>query len=346
MKVVLTGGGTAGHILPNIALVPDLRARKADILYIGNADGMEQDICRRNCIPLRHCDSIKFDRGHMGRNLAIPFVLPGCVRKAKKILRDFGADVVFSKGGYVALPVVLAAKSLRIPIVCHESDASLGLSNRIAARYARYVLLADAQAYDADNAVVVGNPLREQLFRGNEEIVRARHRIPDGAPVLLIVGGSLGAQAINRVVLQTLDALCERYFVLHVVGKDKSDVRHARYAQIEYAQDIEHYLTAADVIVSRCGAGVSGEITALGKRVVYVPLPAGNSRGDQVLNARKLADRRLAILLDQSDLTPDTLVAAIERARHMELSASGYDRDTPAKIVEYICRAARESSGS
>lgn len=343
MKIVLTGGGTAGHVMPNLALLPALKRAGATALYIGNPDGMEYGLCAKEDIPFYPCKSIKFDRVKWWKNLAIPFVLPSCIREAKHILQQTHPDAVFSKGGYVALPVILAAKKLHVPVVCHESDTTLGLANRIGAKFAAAMLVSDPDTPAPCKTICVGNPIRERIFHGNANIVRKRHNIPPDRRIVLVVGGSLGAMAINNTLVEALDTLCRTDTVIHICGKQFTPPTHDNYHAVAFVDDIENYYAAADVVVSRCGAGASGELTALHKRVVYIPLPSDRSRGDQIRNARQLADRRLAVVLPQNELTPVSLCVNIERARNMQLAECPYPRSTPDTIVAHIVRVVSNS---
>lgn len=335
MKVVLTGGGTAGHVMPNLAVAKPLTQMGAELLYIGNQSGQEYLLCQNAGIAFRHCDSIKFDRAHMARNLKIPFVLPKYVRRAKQILTDFGAQAVFSKGGYVALPVAYAAKALKIPVICHESDATLGLANKLCARFAAKVVTSFPSTDAGKNTLFLGNPLREQIFEADSNKIRSMLRIPSYRQILLIVGGSLGAKAVNEAVYAALDTLCARFFVIHLCGKTLVQHNHENYLQLDYVDDIQDYIACADVIVSRAGANMSGEITALNKRVLYIPLDGG-SRGDQTANALDLQERSLGVVLAQNELTPQSLVQGIDRALSYPKAKYRYNRDTPRLIAETI----------
>lgn len=336
MNVALTGGGTAGHVMPNIALIPYLSCRFDEVIYIGNQGGIESKICASAGVEFCHTDSVKFDRSRLFCNLLIPFILPRCVRQAVKILKQHKIDVVFSKGGYVALPVVLAAKKLNIPVVCHESDTSLGLANKITARFARAVITSHEGVCHKSNSYLLGNPVRDVVFEGDASKVYGKHHIQGDKPILLVVGGSLGARAINKTLVDCLDVLTTRYDVVHVTGSKFFPPEHDRYYHLPYADNIQDYLTAADVIVSRAGANFVDEILALGKKVVLIPLPTDASRGDQLTNASEVCSMGYARLLEQKDLTPDSLIEAIDQAYHTEFRHRNYDRQTPQKIVTLL----------
>ncbi|MGN0771837.1 MAG: UDP-N-acetylglucosamine--N-acetylmuramyl-(pentapeptide) pyrophosphoryl-undecaprenol N-acetylglucosamine transferase [Christensenellales bacterium] len=343
MNIALTGGGTAGHIMPNLALVPYLRRNFDKIIYIGNSSCMEGKICPQYGIEFFHNDSIKFDRSKLLKNLAIPFILPKCVRKACATLSENHIDVVFSKGGYVALPVTLAAKKLGIPVVCHESDTSLGLANKIASRFAKAVITSHTGVYRKDNGYMLGNPIRDKIFDGNPNNVYAAHSIVHGKPILLVVGGSLGARAINQAVVSALDELTERYNVVHITGKNFLPPERKGYYTLPYTDDIQDYLAAADVVVSRAGANFVDEILALGKKALFIPLPAKASRGDQLTNASRVCSLGYANMLQQQYLTPATLTENIERTYAADFKKCYYDRSTPQKIATLLNNICRQS---
>lgn len=340
MNVALTGGGTAGHVMPNIALIPYLSCRFDKVIYIGNQDGIESKICTGEGIEFCHTDSVKFDRSRLFSNLLIPFILPRCIKQAVKILKEQKIDVVFSKGGYVALPVVLGAKKLRIPVICHESDASLGLANKITAKFAKAVVTSHEGVCHKSNAYLLGNPVRDVVFEGDASKVYAERHINGNKPVLLVVGGSLGARAINKTLVDCLDVLTTRYDVIHVTGSKFFPPEHDGYYPLPYADNIQDYLTAADVIVSRAGANFVDEILALGKKVVLIPLPTDASRGDQLTNASKVCSMGYARLLEQKNLTPASLVEAIDQAYRTDFIRRPYDRNTSHNIADLIYRVA------
>ncbi|MEG1394710.1 MAG: UDP-N-acetylglucosamine--N-acetylmuramyl-(pentapeptide) pyrophosphoryl-undecaprenol N-acetylglucosamine transferase [Clostridia bacterium] len=336
MNIALTGGGTAGHIMPNIALVAPLKKHFDNILYIGNERKQEADLCAQYNLQFVHCDSIKFDRTKLFSNAKIPFAMPAFVRQAKKILLEHHIDIVFSKGGYVSLPVVLAAKSLHLPVICHESDLSLGLANKLTATFARKVITSHPETPLRKNYVFVGNPLREQIFDAHPEKIFHTHNFSARLPIILVVGGSLGATVINSVIYNMLDELCKNYFVIHICGKNIQRINHSNYLQLEYAQNIQDYIAVATLVISRCGANFSQEISALNKKAIYIPLPATSSRGDQIENATLLQQHNFAQMLLQENLSPITLLSTIERAMSANKNFYYYDRSIPDKIVNII----------
>ena len=311
MRIVLTGGGTAGHIIPNIALLPKLRQNYERILYIGSAQGMEKDlVCAQN-IPFRAIPCEKFRRKFSLENLKIPYRVYSGYRQAKEILREFSPDVVFSKGGYVSLPVVYAAHSLKIPVVAHESDFTPGLANRLSGRCCTCICTTFEQtAAGVKHGVYTGSPIRSELYRGNRSVL---HSLPFSGKkkILLCMGGSSGAEAINRSLRSIKDRL--PYHIIHLTGKGKAvpSENTADYFQIEYTHHIEDYLSVADLVISRAGSNAIFELLALRKPALLIPLPKAASRGDQIDNAKYFRDQGLSHMLLQENINDESLHQAI-----------------------------------
>jgi UDP-N-acetylglucosamine--N-acetylmuramyl-(pentapeptide) pyrophosphoryl-undecaprenol N-acetylglucosamine transferase len=329
-NIVLTGGGTAGHIMPNIALLPDLKKRFDNLAYIGEVDGMEQKIAEKAGLPFYSTPAVKLIRGKVLSNIKIPFVLASGIKKARTILKRLNPSVVFSKGGYCALPTVFAAKSLKIPVICHESDMTVGLANRVSLPFADALITSFSNTYS--KGVCLGLPIRERVFIGNAKIVRALFKVE--RPIILFMGGSLGAKAINECLEKSLTALSD-YNIIHIKGG--SAVRRAEnYHSIEFAENIEDYFAAADLIVSRAGANTLAELAALGKRVLAVPLPKGASRGDQVDNAAYYKKEKMIEVLPQEKLTPFNLVTSVKDMLNSPPPQARYDRSVPDKIADFL----------
>ncbi|MDE6210818.1 MAG: UDP-N-acetylglucosamine--N-acetylmuramyl-(pentapeptide) pyrophosphoryl-undecaprenol N-acetylglucosamine transferase [Clostridia bacterium] len=340
MNIALTGGGTAGHVMPNMALLDDLYKQFDKVIYIGNKDKMEYDICKKFNVPFYHCDCIKLDRSKFSKNLSIPIKLPKYIKEAKKILLEHNVDVVFSKGGYVAMPVVYAAKSLSIPTVCHESDYSLGLANKLNSRFAKGIITCFDCTCNNQKTKVFANPIRKDFFDTHPQSVFDNYGLNHFTPVLLIMGGSLGAKAINDVVYSSLDELCRKYQVIHICGNTMEPIEHKNYIQIKYTDDIQNYISASDLIVSRCGAGASTEINALNKKALYIPLANKSSRGDQVLNARYLTQNGYALMLEEKQLTKESLLKKLDQLADFDKKVYVYDRNNNSKIVDYVSKIA------
>ncbi len=314
--VVLTGGGTGGHIYPNLALIPDLAVRGMEAVYIGGeGDVLERRLATKAGLSYYGTETVKLVRSMsssaLKNNLCIPAALKRATNRAEDILRHISPDVVFSKGGFVSLPTVLAAKRLGIPVVAHESDLTLGLANKMARAAGATILKANPNS--KFDGIFVGMPLRRALFGVDPREARKRLNICTQKPVLLVLGGSSGAKFLNDAVTKMMDVLTEQYFVLHVTGKATERVQRQNYACFEYADDIGDFYAAADVILSRAGATAVFEISALEKRAVFVPLPKGISRGDQPYNAA-LAQSLGAVALYQNEQFYQKLLPSIEIA--------------------------------
>ena len=301
MKILLTGGGTAGHVMPNLALLPELKKTFSEICYAGS-NGMEKDLVR-SVLPFFEIPAVKLRRGFRLENLAIPQKLFHAISESKKLLRREQPDVVFSKGGYVGLPLVIAAKKLGIPAVIHESDLSLGLANRIGAHYARWVCTTFPEtARKLKKGVCTGTPVRRELESGNKSRALSEYGFSGTKPVLLVTGGSQGAEFLNRLVRDNLDSLTETYDVLHLCGKGHlSGIRHSGYAEREFCNKMADAYAVADFVISRAGSNTVNEIVFLRKPALLVPLPKGASRGDQMENAAYFESRGLALVLYQEE---------------------------------------------
>lgn len=345
MKIVLTGGGTAGHVTPNLALLPELSERFEKIYYIGGKDGIEKSLCEKKGVEFYGTDTVKLDRSKVFCNLRIPFTLGRCVKQAKAVLKELSPDVVFSKGGYASLPACLAARSLGIPVVAHESDTTLGVANKLTSRFAKAVVTSH-RSTQAKNAVFIGNPLREELIYADGKDVKRKYGLSQSKPLLLVVGGSSGSKALNDFTLSILDDLLLDFDVIHVTGRnfDSSAVKNVKnYCHKEYADDIFDLYAAADAIISRAGANTVAELTAMGKRVLYVPLPASASRGDQILNAKKAAANGKAAYIEQSDLSKKRVASALSYLMSSPPPKPETDIKVNAAIADLLFKVASEN---
>ena len=313
MKIVLTGGGTAGHIMPNIALLNELQKHFEEIFYIGT-NGMEKTIVGEyKKIKFREITAVKLIRKLTLKNLLIPAKLLKSIKEAKKILKEIKPDVVFSKGGFVAVPVAIAAKSLKIPIITHESDITMGLANKIIYRYCSVMLTSfEITAKNKPKCICTGSPIREQLFCGKKTNINFAQ--DKGKPNILIFGGSLGAQAINKVIATNIDMLANQFNIIHIVGKKNLINKKfpKNYLQIEFTNHIEDYFAFADMVVTRGGSNALFELLALRKPMLIIPLPKSESRGDQLDNAKYFKDKGYAKVLLQENLTGENLLNSIK----------------------------------
>ena len=317
-RIVLTGGGTAGHVTPHLALLPHLKAQGYEIHYIGTKNGIEHSMIGAIDGITYHCvQSGKLRRYFDWKNFTDPFrVIWGAFQSAY-LIGKIKPDVCFSKGGFVSVPVVIGSWLHRVPTLCHESDLTPGLANKICMKFAQRAATTFPECAKAlgNKATFTGTPLRPELFKGSrEEGLKMAHFTAD-KPVLLMMGGSLGAQSVNAALRKALPKLLETMQVFHICGKgnlDESLNSLPGYYQVEFmSETLPHALACADYILSRAGANALCEFQALGKPMLLVPYPMGASRGDQVLNAQSFEKRGLAKVLPQDQMTEETLANEI-----------------------------------
>lgn len=320
-KIVLTGGGTAGHVTPNIALIPELQEQGYEIHYIGSYDGIESRLIADLGIPYYGIASGKLRRYIDPKNLSDPFKVLKGYGQARRLLKKIDPDIVFSKGGFVSVPVVVAAKSCHIPCVIHESDMTPGLANKICIPCAQRVCTNFPETMEhipSHKAVLTGSPIRQELFHGNRQQGLDFCDFDNSKPVLLIIGGSLGAVRVNEAVRAILPQLLEQYHIIHLCGKGKIDnslMKVAGYAQYEYIKsELSDLMAAADVVISRAGANAICELLALRKPNILIPLSAQASRGDQILNATSFEKQGYSIVIQEEDLTNAKLLEAVNQA--------------------------------
>ncbi|MEY4578279.1 MAG: hypothetical protein RL701_2982 [Pseudomonadota bacterium] len=320
-QIVLTGGGSAGHVTPNLALLDPLRDAGWEAHYVGSYGGIERDLVARAGVPYHAVDTGKLRRYASWQNAVDPLRTLRGIGQAWRLLGRLRPDAVFSKGGFVAVPVVIGAWLRRIPIVVHESDRSPGLANRLSFPFAARICTAFAdtlpQVRNAQRVVCTGSPIRPELLAGDRKRAERRFGIDPQRSLVLVFGGSLGARAINQVVAEYARELPEDLEILHVCGKGQLDPTLAglpRYRAFEYMNDeFADALARADVVVARAGANSLAELLALSKPALLVPLPADASRGDQLENARVYAERGYGLVVQQNELTRATLDSALRR---------------------------------
>ena len=313
-KIIMTGGGTAGHVTPNIALFPALKEEGFEISYIGSYNGIEKELIKKQGIEYFGISSGKLRRYFDVKNFTDPFRVMKGYSEAKKILKHTKPDVVFSKGGFVTVPVVYAAKKLHIPVIIHESDLTPGLANKLAIPNATYVchnFPETANHLPEEKSRLTGCPIRKELFEGDRDKGLKFLGFDGKKPVLMIIGGSTGAKVINETVRDSLDILTQRFDIVHLCGKDKLDTNYndvAGYKQFEYISDeLSDIFAASDVVISRAGANAICELLALCKPHLLIPLSANASRGDQILNAKSFKKQGFSEVLEEENMTKDTL---------------------------------------
>ncbi|KOO43540.1 undecaprenyldiphospho-muramoylpentapeptide beta-N-acetylglucosaminyltransferase [Priestia koreensis] len=348
--VVFTGGGSAGHVTPNIAIMNELDPQKWDIHYIGSRKGIEKELITKINIPYHGISSGKLRRYIDLENVKDVFRVIKGIMDARRVLRKLKPAVVFSKGGFVTVPVIMAAKSLNIPVYLHESDLTPGLANKIAQRFAAKIFTSFEEAakfFPSTKTEVVGSPIRRQLFEGDALNGRRWLGFDVNRPILTVMGGSLGAKKINSSVREALPELLKEFQVVHLCGKgnlDSSLETVEGYKQLEYVhEELADILAATDFVVTRGGSNAIFEFLSLHKPMLIIPLPKSQSRGDQILNAQAFSKKGYAVVLEEEQLTKETFIEQIDyleshgtviQANMREATKT----DTIAYLVEQIDR--------
>lgn len=352
--IILTGGGTAGHVTPNLALIPSLKESGYDIHYIGSYNGIERKLIEGSGIPYDGISSGKLRRYFDLKNFTDPFRVIKGYGEALKLIKKYKPDVLFSKGGFVAVPVVLAAKHYHIPTIIHESDMTPGLANKLCIPSARKVCCNFPETLKylpKAKAVLTGSPIRAELLKGDRMAGLQYTNLSAAKPIILVIGGSLGSVKVNTAVRHILPRLLEKFQVIHICGKgnlDESLIGTPGYVQYEYVDSpLKHLFAAADMIISRAGANSICEILALRKPNVLIPLSAAASRGDQILNANSFAKQGFSAVLEEEKLTDDTLYETVvntyeNRRRFIEAMETSHLNNA----VETIKNLIEEVSGS
>lgn len=347
-KIVLTGGGTMGHVTPHLAIIPSLLKAGYDIHYVGTANGMEAPKMQSvEGVTYHAVKSGKLRRYFSWQNFTDPFrVIAGAFQSAH-LMGKLKPDVVFSKGGFVAVPVVVGAWFHRIPVLCHESDLTPGLANKLCKPFAKRFATTFPECAEAlgPKAEMTGTPLRPELFSGSRERGLQFLGFDGSKPVLLMMGGSSGAQAVNAALRAALSGLTVTFDVAHICGKGNLDASldsTPGYTQVEFLDaDLPDVLACTDMVLSRAGANALCEFQALGRPMLLVPYPKGAGRGDQILNAQSLQKRGLCHVLYQEDMTGETLEKAIIDTWNDRDTLTGNLRNAPpadgsARVLELI----------
>ncbi|OPA77431.1 undecaprenyldiphospho-muramoylpentapeptide beta-N-acetylglucosaminyltransferase [Paenibacillus selenitireducens] len=330
-RILFTGGGSAGHVTVNLALIPKLKKLGWDITYMGSQKGIEAQL-------IRNVPDVKYfgiSTGKLRRyvdleNIKDPFRVVKGVFQAYRNIRTIRPDIVFSKGGFVSVPVVLGAWMNRVPVIIHESDLTPGLANRIAIRFATRICLTfseTAQYIGGDKAVHAGAIIREEIQQGDARRGRVLCQFKQGIPVIMVMGGSLGARKVNEAIRSNLAELTKSYQIIHICGKDQVDhsIRHPRYVQFEYVQEeLADLLAMTDLVVSRAGSNSIFEFLALGKPMLLIPLSRQASRGDQILNAESFRKSGYCEVLLEEELNDQSFLQALRTlaARRLEIQSN------------------------
>lgn len=353
-KIILTGGGTAGHVTPNLALLPSLRKEEFEIHYIGSYNGIERRLIEDAGIPYDGISSGKLRRYFDIKNFSDPLRVLKGYGQAKRLMKQYRPDIVFSKGGFVSVPVVLAAKHYKIPVIIHESDMTPGLANKICIPAAKKVCCNFPETLNylpKDKAVLSGSPIREELLTGDRLSGLQYAGLSANRPVILVIGGSLGSVTVNHAVRSILPKLLSQFQVIHICGKgnlDESLIGTSGYVQYEYVdKPLRHLFAAADLIISRAGANSICEILALRKPNILIPLSAAASRGDQILNANSFAKQGFSTVLEEDVLTSDTLYQAVsDTYKKRTAFIEAMEKSTLNNAVETIMSLIRECAKS
>ncbi len=358
-KVVMTGGGTAGHVTANIALLPQMRRDGYEVYYIGSYDGIEKKMMENEGVPYTGIATGKLRRYFDLKNFSDPLRVLKGYNEARKALKKIKPDIVFSKGGFVAVPVVWAAHSLHIPVVTHESDMTPGLANRLCLNAADKICCNFPETLKSlpdGKAVLTGSPIRERLLMGTREEGLEMTGFDGQKPVLMIIGGSLGSVAINNAVRKLLPRLLEDFDIVHVCGKNNVDISLTNtpgYKQYEFLTNgLRNLYALADVVISRAGANVICELVALNKPNILIPLPLDASRGDQILNAESFEKQGFSYVLDQHEMEADVelLYNAVHEVFHkksgyiiaMQNSDQGSGVDHVIQVLRDVVKAHQE----
>lgn len=347
-RIILTGGGTAGHVTPNIALLPRLKELQYDIHYIGSYNGIEKELIEQFGIPYHGISSGKLRRYFSVQNFTDPFRVAKGLSEAKKLVKILKPDVIFSKGGFVSVPVVMAGKRRKVPTIIHESDMTPGLANRLALPSATRVCCNFPETLShlpAGKAVLTGSPIRQELLSGDKYKAREFLGFRSDKPVILVIGGSLGSVAVNDAVRTVLPELLKSFQVIHLCGRGKIDESMKTldgYAQFEYIKDeLKDLFALTDLVISRAGANAICELLALHKPNLLIPLSAAASRGDQILNARSFERQGFSIVLEEEELNKDTLLISIRqlfdnRAGYIDAMKKSSQQNSIDTIIDLI----------
>lgn len=345
-KIVLCGGGTAGHVYPALAVAEKLT--NFEIHYFGS-NGMEKEILKDfPNITYHEIPSVKLVRKLTFKNLLIPVKLFGAIRSAKCELEKVSPDVIFSKGGYVSLPVAIASKKLGIPLVSHESDLSFGLANKIILHYATVMCTSfEKTGKKNKKCVFTGQPIRQKIFEGKKQYFS----FSANKPTVLVLGGSLGAKFLNDIVFDNLKNLTEHYNILHICGKKNfQKIVHKNYQNFAYAENIEDLYASADIVVSRAGSGVINELLALQKPMLLVPLSKKASRGDQIENAKYFFKKGYCEMLEEESYSYPKFLALLENLsknsekfkKNMQKSAKNNASEQIFEILNSLTKKEKE----
>ncbi|WP_204189774.1 undecaprenyldiphospho-muramoylpentapeptide beta-N-acetylglucosaminyltransferase [Mammaliicoccus sciuri] len=320
-KIAFTGGGTIGHVAVNLALIPEAQKRDIETIYIGSKNGIEKEMITDSAKDTKYIpiSSGKLRRYLSFENLKDVFKVLKGVLDARKVLKKEKPDLVFSKGGFVTVPVIIAAKSLKIPSIVHESDVTPGLANKISMKFANkmYTTFEETLKYvPKEKSDYIGAIIREDLRDGSKEEGYQLTGFNDQLPVLLIMGGSLGSKALNKAIRDNLDYLTKKYQIIHLTGKGHVDqnIKNANYVQYEFvSNELMHFYAITDTVISRAGANAIYEFASLKLPMLLIPLGLDQSRGDQIDNAKIFEKNGYAKVLQEKDVNQSNLISQLDK---------------------------------
>lgn len=349
--IILTGGGTGGHVFPNVSLLPELKKYFDKIYYFGT-NGIEKEIIS-NYKDIKFVEILahKFDRSKKINNIKLPFKIMSSTLKVLKEIKKIKPDIIFSKGGYVSVPVCLAGFIKKIPIVSHESDLTLGKANKLIYKLSKTMCTTFSKtAKGLKKGVYTGAPIRKELDEGSVQKGKEIIDFKNDKPTVMVTGGSTGAKNLNQAIFEALPILTKKYNVIHLVGKNKgAKIEYKDYFQLEYTNQIQHLFKMSDIVVSRAGSGAIYELLHLGKPMLLIPLPKGNSRGDQEENAEYFKQKNYALVLKEKDITTKRLIENIDylyknKEKFLDIVKTEETGKGNQKIVEQILLALNKKS--
>ncbi len=348
-RIVFTGGGTAGHVIPAIALFDELINMQYELFYIGSKTGIEKDLIASEGVPYFPISTGKLRRYFDLENFIDPFRIIKGILEARRALKKISPDLVFSKGGFVSVPVIFAAYLLKIPVILHESDFSPGLSNKMVLRFADKILVTfpETKKYlPEEKTILSGTPIRSNIFSGDRERAKKQLRF-DEKPVVLIMGGSSGSEIINETLRTNISHLLGKFNIIHLCGKGNLDSELAKvngYQQFEFVtEELPDFFALADLVISRAGANAIHEVLALRIPNILIPLSMSASRGDQLLNAESFENNGFSRVLTEDNLTPESLAMAVEetlinKEEYITAMKMSKQRNSNRIIIEEINR--------
>lgn len=347
-KIVLTGGGSAGHVTPNIALANRLKKSGWEIEYIGSKNGIEKEIIKNSGIIYHSISSGKLRRYFSFENFIDPFKVLAGILESIFLIKKTKPGIIFSKGGFVTVPVVIAGYINKIPVIIHESDYTPGLANKIALKFASKICVSFPETLKylpSGKGIHTGAPIRSELLSGNPDKGSKLCNFKTKKPVLLVIGGSLGSEILNKSIRNILELLLNKFNIVHICGKGNisPDFQNKEgYTQFEFvSSELPDIFVMADIIVSRAGSNAIFEFLALKKPNLLIPLSKKASRGDQILNANSFKKSGFSMVLAEEEINNEVLLDSInklfsEKEKYIERMNSTSDNNAVNEIISLI----------